>query len=200
MEQLKTGDIILCHGDSGDDMIDKIIEDVTHSPYVHAAIVIKDPWWLNLKGLFVLQSNRGPNSYLDVINKKNSGVTLNRLNEFLSGRQYVCIRSLKNLTLNDKNKEKFINTFNFVHGKPYDKNICHWFFTGLGSFFKCKCLSNNMVPKNDDEFWCSALVFYFYEEMNWSDENIDWSCQTPDDLTRLTVNKPLELGEVWRLK
>ena len=84
-DNLNTGDIILCHGDSGDDFIDKAIEDMTHSQYIHAAIVIKDPWWLNLTGTFVLQSNRGPNSYQDVINKKISGVTLNSLSDFLNG-------------------------------------------------------------------------------------------------------------------
>ena len=40
MESLKTGDILLCRGDSGDDMIDKVIEDFTHSPYIHVGMVI----------------------------------------------------------------------------------------------------------------------------------------------------------------
>lgn len=200
MNNLNTGDIILCHGDSNDDFIDKVIEDVTHSNYIHAGIVIKNPTWLNLKGLYILQSNRGPNSYLDVLNHKNSGVTLNKLSEFLNTRTYVCVRSIKNVKWNDNNIQLLENTFNNVHGKPYDRNICHWLWTGIASFFYCKCLSNNMVPRNDKEFWCSALVAYIYEEMRWSDTNIDWSCQTPNDLTYLKVKFPLNLGDIWRLK
>lgn len=197
---LNTGDILLCHGDSGDDFIDKAIEDMTHSKYIHAAIVIKDPWWLNLSGLFVLQSNRGPNSYQDVLNQKKSGVTLNKLNDFLNGRQYVCVRSLKNIKWNENNKKIFENIFYHVHGKPYDNNICHWLCVGIGSFLKCECFSNKMVKKNDKNFWCSALVFYIYVKMIWADVNIDWSSKTPQDLVNLEVYQPLELGTLWRLK
>ena len=55
INQLNTGDIILCHGDSHDDIIDKTIETFTHSPFVHAAMIIVDPWWTTppLKGVYV---------------------------------------------------------------------------------------------------------------------------------------------------
>ncbi len=109
---LNTGDIILCRGDSGDDMIDKIIEDFTHSPYIHVGIIIKDPWWLKLKGIFVLQANRGPNGYPDVITKNlKKGVTLNKLNDFLAGRQFVEVRKLQNLIWNENNKKCFVKLF-----------------------------------------------------------------------------------------
>lgn len=199
-KNLDTGDIILCHGDTGDDMIDTVIEDITHSPYIHAGIIIKDPTWLNLTGTYILQSNRGPNSYRDVINNNISGVTLNKLDEFLIGRQFVCVRILKNVNWNNYNNKLFESIFHKVHGKPYDKNACHWICTGVANFFKCKCLSNNTVPKDDKHFWCSALVSYIYVQMGWCNKDIDWTCQTPQDLTQLKVLEPLMLGKVYRLK
>ena len=44
---LNTGDILLFRGGSDDDFIDKLIEGVTHSVYEHAAIIIRDPWWID---------------------------------------------------------------------------------------------------------------------------------------------------------
>ena len=69
---LNTGDIDLCHGDKNDDIIDRTIEEFTHSPFVHAAMIIVDTWWTSppLKGIYVFQSGGGPNSYPDVLNGK----------------------------------------------------------------------------------------------------------------------------------
>ena len=57
IDNLNTGDIILCHssgpGGGNDNGLDGVIEFFTHSPWEHAAIVIKDPWWLDEKGLYV---------------------------------------------------------------------------------------------------------------------------------------------------
>ena len=42
MDKLETGDIILCHGGKGDDVIDKTIEFFTKSPWEHAGMIIRD--------------------------------------------------------------------------------------------------------------------------------------------------------------
>ena len=201
MESLKTGDILLCRGDSGDDMIDKVIEDFTHSPYIHVGMIIKDPWWLNLKGTFVYQSNRGPNGYPDVINPKLiKGVTLNHLTDFLNGRQYVEVRSLSSIKWNQNNKDTFQKIFEETYNKPYDMKICEWICVGIGSFFKCECFSNAIIPKETDTFWCSSLVAYIYSKMHWIDSDVNWSSQTPDDLSKIEVIYPAILDKPKRIK
>ena len=201
MESLKTGDILLCRGDSGDDMIDTIIEDFTHSPYIHVGLVIKDPWWLNIKGTFVYQANRGPNSYPDVINPKvNKGVTLNNLGDFLNGRKYVEVRSLSSVKWNESSKKIFSDLFNETHNKPYDMKICEWICVGISSFFKCRCFSNSIIPRETDTFWCSSLVAYIYSKMGWINDEINWSSQTPDDLSKINVVYPAYLDKPVRIK
>lgn len=201
MNSLNTGDILLCRGDSGDDMIDKIIEDFTHSPYIHVAIVIKDPWWLDLKGTFVFQATRGPNGYPDVINPKMiKGVTLNKLSDFLNGRQYVEVRSLTGVKWNETNKNNFVKIFNDTYKKPYNAKICEWICVGISSICRCECFSNAIIPKETDTFWCSALVAYIYNKMFWIDNDINWSSQTPADLSKIDVTSPLILDDPKRLK
>ena len=201
LEKLQTGDLILCHGDKNDEFVDHVIEEFTHSEYEHAAMIIRDPWWMeDLKGIFVLQSSRGPNSYSDIINGKTSGVTLNKLDNFLNGREWVSIRSIENIEWNDTNKKTFENIFTNVHGKPYDNNLIHWFSIGIGSYFNCPIFSSLITKKEDDTFICSGLVSFFYVKLGWCNTNIDWSCQTPANLSILNFVNPYILGDVWRIK
>jgi len=56
-----TGDILLFRGDPSS-KLDKLIMDVTHSVYSHAALCIKDPWWGDLPaGTYIIQSERARN-------------------------------------------------------------------------------------------------------------------------------------------
>ena len=207
-DKLQTGDILLCHGynpDGPDPGIDGLIEIFTDSPWEHAAIIIRDPWWTdakkkNLKGLYVLQSGWGPNGYPDVLNGKVKGVTLNKLDDFLCNRKYIFIRTLQNYKFDNNAKMLFFNLFEITHGKPYDANVCSWIGTGIGSCCKCPCFSILTTPKEDKTFWCSALVSYFYTKMELCDKNTDWSCQTPVNLAKLELNYPYKLSELWQLK
>lgn len=204
LNKLNTGDIILCHGynhDEPDPGIDGIIEIFTHSPWEHAALIIRDPWGFKppLSGLYVYQSDDGPNGYPDVLNGNIKGVTLNKLEDFLQNSKYIFIRSLKNVEFDRTNNILFKHLFDITHGKPYDKNICNWVATGIGSFCKCECFSNKVVPEHDNMFWCSALVAYIYERMEWCDK-LNWSDKTPADLSKLIVKEPFELTEPWQLK
>ena len=45
-----------------------------------------------------------------------------------------------------------------------------------------------------------CMFFYIYVQMGWCNKDIDWTCQTPQDLTQLKVIEPLILGKVYRLK
>lgn len=201
IQKLNTGDMILCHGGHGDDIVDYAIEFFTKSPWEHAALIIRDPWWTSppLKGMYVLQSSDGPNSYKDVLNGKVSGVTLNRLYDFLANRQGVYVRSLNRPDMNTDDKALFKENFEIAHDKPYDTNICSWIGVGLGSYCGCRCLSKFCTPKHTTDFWCSALVSFMYDKMKWH-ENDDWSCNTPADLSTWELAQPYSLSEPWLLK
>ena len=203
LDDLQTGDVILCHGGKGDSLIDKGIEYFTHSPWEHAAMIIRDPWWINSKledGLYVFQSGWGPNSYPDVISGSKRGVTLNKLDDFLRNREGVYIRTLSNFELNGGTKFLFKTAFETAHGRPYDAKPGHWTAACLGSFFKCPCISRKMLPREEKEFWCSALVYFMYTKMEWTNTKTDWSCKTPNDLMTIKLEKPYELGKIWKLK
>ena len=203
IDKLQTGDIILCHGNKDDSLIDKAIEYFTHSPWEHAAMVIRDPWWINDKledGIYVFQSGSGPNSYPDVISGSKTGVTLNKIDDFLRNRQGVYIRTLNNFQLDGGKKFLFKTAFETAHGKPYDTKPEHWTATCLGSFFRCPCISRNMVPREKQEFWCSALVSFMYTKMEWTNNETDWSCQTPNDLLSIKLVDPYTLSDIWKLK
>ena len=198
-DKLDTGDIILCHGGKGDDAIDKAIEFFTKSPWEHAGMIIRDPWWCDVPaGLYIFQSSSGPNGYFDVLNGKVRGVTLNHLDDFLANRQGIYVRSLSGINMCEVNRNIFVDNFQIAHGKPYDKNICSWIGTGLGSFCNCRCLSRKTTPAEEDTFWCSALVAFMYVKMKWISP-LDWSCQTPADLSNWTLPSPYKLSDPWLL-
>ena len=193
MSYLRTGDILLAHADKNDDFVDKVIETFTHSPYVHAAIIIKDPWWTSppLKGLYVLQSSGGPNSYSDVLNGQNCGVTLNKFDDFMNGRSRVDYRQLYiseervDIQNDPVLSKKFEYAFIQSHGKPYDRNPRRWCWTGLSSFFRCSCCLKMCNPPHTNDFWCSALVSYIYEECGLLLKQTDYSDKTPEYLANV---------------
>ena len=202
-DDLNTGDIILCHGYNPkglDPGIDGVIEFFTHSPWEHAAIVIRDPWWTKLpKGLYIYQSGDGPNGYVDVLNGKRCGVTLNHFNDFMQNRQHIYVRKLSGVQWTNDVKTEFVKYFKESHGKPYDTNWCSWLAAGCNSFFCCKCC-NCCIPKTDKTFWCSALVGFIYVKMGWIDEKTDWSSLTPEDLAVIVANNQFNLSKITNIK
>ena len=207
IDNLNTGDIILCHssgpGGGNDNGLDGVIEFFTHSPWEHAAMIIRDPWWINDKledGIYIFQSGSGPNSYPDVISGSKTGVTLNKIDDFLRNRQGIYVRTLNHFQLDGGKKFLFKTAFETAHGKPYDTKPEHWTATCLGSFFKCPCISRNMVSRDKQEFWCSALVSFMYTKMEWTNNDTDWSCQTPNDLLSIKLVDPYTLSDIWKLK
>ena len=189
--QLNTGDIILCHGYNKpgtiDPGVDGLIEFATHSPWEHTGIIIRDPWWTkqSLKGVYIMQSGWGPNTYPDVLTGDISGVTLNEYSAFIKNRKEIYIRHISNVTWTSTTKKKFVRAFNTAHGCPYDTNPVSWAGAGIGSFCYCRCCSRAAAPEVTDTFWCSALVAFMYSRMGWINKNIDWSCQTPANIAEM---------------
>ena len=198
---LNTGDLILCHCQKDgklDPGLDGVIEEFTHSPFEHAAIILRDPPWLDRKGIYVYQSGSGPNNYPDVMNGNLCGVTLNYFDDFIMNRSYVCIRSMKGVTWNNKTWARFKKAFDKSHGKPYDSKPCDWCCTGIWSFLCCPCINNFFCRRQTKRFWCSALVWYIYVKMGFIGSNTDWSDKTPAQLSILELIPPSELGRIWR--
>lgn len=206
IDNLNTGDLILCHGENKDGHLDPgldgLIEFFTKSPWEHAAIIIKDPWWTTpkLEGMYIFQSGSGPNGYKDVLNGNVSGCTLNHLNDFLANRDKIYIRQIKGINWGESEINMFQTAFEKSHGKPYDKNVCSWIGSGLGSFFNCRWLSKITTPPETENFWCSALVAWMYVSMKWIPKDTDWSSLTPEDLANITFNNPYEIGNIVELK
>ena len=201
---LKTGDIILCHGYNPhglDPGIDGIIEFFTHSPWEHTGIIIRDPWWTSLKGVYIYQSGSGLNNYPDVLNgKMGKGVTLNRFSDFIENRQHIYVRSLTGVDFsNELTRLDFESAFNHSHGKPYDSSLCNWITAGCDSFFRCNCCKI-VDTRHTKSFWCSALVGYMYTKTGIFPGYTDWSIMTPADLVLKNVCYPYSLGNLWCLK
>tara|TARA_Y100000389_G_scaffold199930_1_gene239328 strand:+ start:6958 stop:7638 length:681 start_codon:yes stop_codon:yes gene_type:complete len=203
IDNLNTGDMILCHCQKDgklDPGIDGIIEEFTHSPYEHAAMIIKNPPWLDEGGIYVLQSGTGPNGYPDVMNGNKCGVTFNRFEDFICNRHYVCVRNIEGVEWNEKTWAILKSAFDECHGKPYDSNLCHWFCVGISSFFCCPCWGRCCLKREKYSFWCSALVAFIYVKMGWLPKNLDWSDKTPGDLSIIELEHPAKLGNVWIIK
>ena len=199
MDKLKTGDIILCHGESKDGIINNTIEFFTNSIYEHVGLIIKDPWWTKLKGIYVLQSSKIPKKYRDVINNKLSGVTLNKLEDFISERDLLSVRSIQNINWTNNQKTNFKNIFYEVHSKPYNSNLIDLCKIGLGSYFRCNKKKIKLINESN-KFICSSLISYFYIKLGWCETNINWAAQTPEDLSKLKLKNPYKFSKIWKLK
>ena len=198
-KNLNTGDLVLCHGESKDGIINNTIEFFTNSIYEHVGLIIKDPWWTNLKGIYVLQSSKIPKKYKDVINNKLSGVTLNKLEDFISERDLLSVRSIQNINWTYNQKNKFKNIFHEVHSKPYNSNLIDLCKIGLSSYFRCNKKKIRLINESN-KFICSSLISYFYIKLGWCNTNINWSTQTPEDLSKIKLNNPYKFSKIWKLK
>lgn len=189
VSKLNTGDILLFHGDNNDLWYDKLIEDVTHSPYEHAAIIVRDPWFDDFSGngVYVIETDGG----LDMKGKTSTCT----IHEALNGRTWVDVRSWQDVDYNEDVKKNFTKFWKNVKGKPYDYCPCDWMVAGIHNLC-CKCCK---VCRTTKDFWCSALVAYGCVELGWLPKDTDWSNYAPADLAIMKVQTPYLLGPIWRL-
>jgi len=197
-DELNTGDILLFRGDSNDSLVDKLIEDVTDSVYEHAAIIVRDPWWIGLTGLFALESSSGALSIQNEdTQERQKGVQLQPFTYFKNTRKWVDARKLSGVDIKSESFKKRFGLIHLrVHNKPYNSDICDWIKTGMRILCGKRCCPP--PKKTDKKFWCSALVAYIYVEMGWM-EDIDWSDITPADLSKMNAKSPAKLGEIVRV-
>jgi len=152
-----------------------MIEKCTHSNYSHSGIVMKNPNFINKKGLYILEST-GFENVPDVEDGKiKFGVQLRDLNEVLNDFEgSIYVRSLE-----CKRDSKFYNILTkahaAVHNKPYD--VLDYFSVFLKDDLHVKIEK----LKKENTFFCSALCAYLYTK--WGFLDIDWTTVTPGDLS-----------------
>jgi len=185
---LNTGDFLLFRGDSNDKWYDTLIEDVTDSPYEHAAMVIRDPNFPDFSGtgLYAIETD-GDTGHTHIVT----------LDNMLIGREWVDVRCWRDVSYNNAFQGKLLDFYADVEHKPYDYCPCDWLKAGLWSM-GCRCIGK--VNRHDKNFWCSALVACAATILGLLPEKTDWSNMTPADLAKLKVKTPNVLGDIERLK
>ena len=177
IDNLETGDLLL-FTEKGSGLFGfflNMIKWATHSDYVHVAMVLKDPTFINpnLKGMYVWESSwEGKPDPQD--GKIKLGVQITPLQEILDAYKkngHVFIRKLT------APKEKFdINKLtevhNVVYNKPYDIVPTDWIEA---------LLQKDLSPQKNSRFWCSALVGYIYTKCDILIPSTDWSIMRPSD-------------------
>lgn len=176
---LSTGDLVFFYGDPHW-KIDKLIMDVTDSPYSHVGVIVKDPPWdTNLKGTFLLQSSSNDNDAAEQKDRQ-SGVVLTPFSEYAGEK--IDVRRLTT-TRDDAFWTKFSEIHARVHNHPYDLSWWNWLMAGLSHLG----IHRVEVAPHTSTFWCSALCAYIYVEMGFLDATVDWSNMAPSDLVSIPI-------------
>lgn len=173
LKTCQTGDVLLYNSQT---IFGRIIEYVTYSKFSHAAIIVRDPIYIDpsLNGVFIVEA--GEEKIPDVISKKKiCGVQLIPLEYVLDTYENGYIGNLYYRKLNCKRDETFHKNIDGLikkkDGCPYDLCISDWL---LAKF-------NIKIGKSQytNRFWCSALVAYIYVELSLLDKNLPWSMIAP---------------------
>lgn len=154
---MKTGDLIFYKKYNGLWFIGSLIQWWTQSPYIHVGMILKDPKFLGLKGIYIWQA------------EPLGGVTVTPFNK---SRQFY-IRHYIDQPLSN---ESLHDIFEITNGKPYDKNPMDWIEAMIGHDFK---------PQRTNAFWCSALVGCILTKLNILDKTTDWSIMSPAYLANM---------------
>lgn len=170
--EFQTGDLILFRASITPSVwwgLDALISMFTMSPWVHVGIVIKDPEWLELKGLYLWESAgfTGVDDAMD--HDQKFGVQVVPLYERLHGMHGVHYRKYQGEFPTDHLKDAYDDTYN----KPYDLNVVDWLEAAVRF---------DLHPQRTRSFWCSALVTYILTKSGVLPPPTDWSIAPPSYL------------------
>lgn len=176
--RLETGDLLLFT--SKGKWYDRFLNYFTASTLTHIGIILKNPTYIDekLTGYYLLESGMEPFPDSED-NKYKFGVQISDLNkifdEYTNGnngnlffRRLHCVRDTQFY-------EKIKITYERIKNAPYDLNPLDWISADLKLNHKIN-IGNNYQIKH---FWCSALVGYFYYNLDFIDKNIGWSYLAP---------------------
>lgn len=170
--EFRTGDLILFRASVIPTVwwgFDALISMFTLSPWVHVGIVLKDPDWLGLKGLYLWESV-GFTGMEDAVDKDHKfGVQVVPLHERLRDMHGVHYRQYEGeFPLN-----QLEDAYNKTHDKPYDLNLIDWLEAAVRF---------DLYPQRTRSFWCSALVTYILTKSGVLPPLTDWSITPPSYL------------------
>ena len=173
----ETGDLILY---SSNGWISYFIEYFTSSKFSHISMIVKDPTYINptLTGLYVLES--GYESQKDPEDHKiKYGVQLTPLDEVINQYKDGSNGKLYFRKLNCLRSNQFYKSFSQIHkkihNKPYDLNILDWLKADLKIY-----IGNE---RKTNEFWCSALIAFVYNQLGFLNKDIKWTVVTPKEFS-----------------
>jgi hypothetical protein len=194
VNDLKTGDCILCHGTS---TVNCLIQTCSSSQFSHAAVILRDPFYIDqqLQGIYILESTFSTS--LDPTDKKiHLGVQLQPLEVLLNNYDYkdLTVRQLKVEILNIN--DKILQAYNDLKNKPYNFDPVDW----LGAKI---ILSNGFQVENQpwfkkifgpsqkqtESFWCSAMVAYFYVSLGVLDKDCSFAILAPEHFSQKRDNE-----------
>jgi hypothetical protein len=168
---METGDLILYKHQPAYTawwLIDKLITVFTASPWVHVGVVLKDPEWLGLKGVFIWES--AWTNIPDAVDKvRKFGVQVVPLKERIhKGTTYY-----RKYTGAPIEAHRLCDVYNEVVDKPYDIDPIDWVEAYIGY---------DLHPQKETRFWCSALAGCILTKLNILESDTDWSILTPKDI------------------
>tara|TARA_B110000285_G_C15132107_1_gene624342 strand:- start:1242 stop:1793 length:552 start_codon:yes stop_codon:yes gene_type:complete len=166
---MDTGDIILYRDSMFSRwwLIDSVITIATGSPWVHVGIVLKDPEWLGLKGLYLWESVGMTGVYDAVDHETKFGVQVVPLSDRVAEGD-VWYRKYEGPPM--LNLEA---AYNNTHNKPYDLNLIDWLEASV---------KFDLYPQRTKSYWCSALVTYILTKNHVLPAMTDWTITPPSFL------------------
>ncbi len=178
IEDLKTGDIVLFNYQGHNPffiLFSYLIYYTTNSSFTHAAMILKDPTFINpsLKGIYLWESGSEPTPDQED-GKTKLGVQITSFHDVFynyPGKLYV--RKLKK-GHDQINNQILSEIHNEIYNKPYDLVPRDW----LGAWTR-----KDSNPQKTDRFWCSALVAYILVRLGYLSKETDWSIIRPSDLS-----------------
>lgn len=171
---LETGDFLL-FSYAGSTCLDNIIKYFTSSKLTHTAMIIHNPPWReDLKGYYLLQSNREGYDIDSEDHEKKLGVELTKLEDCLNYNGPIYWRHIKT-NRNEDFYKKLTEAHSKVHNRSYDIILSDWIKAGL------KIKKGNTQKLTT--FWCSALVSFMLVQLDLLNKDTGWTLITPADLS-----------------
>lgn len=165
---MNTGDLILYTKSKRPTrwwLLDMAIDLFTWSEWVHVGIVLVDPTWLGLDGIYILESAwTGLDDSVEHIKK--FGVQVVPLcDRMVKGSTYI-----RSYNGPDFDNDKLSNVYDFVKNKPYDINPEDWVKAFVGY---------DPNPQRAKSFWCSSLIACILTKLDVLESDTDWSIISP---------------------
>jgi len=169
IEELKTGDILLFNEHPNNifmGILDYLIKICTNSSYSHSAIVIRDPPWLEEKGVYVWEStyhgNPDPQD-----GKIKFGVQITPITRYTEDYPGIVTIYVRKCSAPELWTLKILNEIHdTVYCKPYDIYPQDWLEA---------LIQIDLFKPRTTRFFCSALVAYIILRVGIIDPSTNWT-------------------------